>query len=97
MIEFLTLSDDVMRASLLTLVYRASPPPKEPPSALTRSCVEAARMTMQRHHEFLVTFKDINPLYLSTYVHWCALSPSALANNAQHNHDMLISHLSTGL
>ncbi|PCD26305.1 hypothetical protein AU210_012735 [Fusarium oxysporum f. sp. radicis-cucumerinum] len=70
MIEFLTLSDDVMRASLLTLVYRASPPPKEPPSALTRSCVEAARMTMQRHHEFLVTFKDINPLYLSTYVHW---------------------------
>ncbi|XEU96048.1 hypothetical protein FSHL1_001333 [Fusarium sambucinum] len=70
MVEYLTLSDDVSRASLLTLVYRASCSSGDPPSTLSPLCVEAARMAMQRHHDFLATFRDIKPQYLSTYVHW---------------------------
>ncbi|KAH7120309.1 hypothetical protein B0J13DRAFT_649065 [Dactylonectria estremocensis] len=72
-VEFITLSDDVLRLSLLTLVYRASPPAKDSASAFIPDCIEAARATLQRHQDFLTIFEDVNSLYFINYVHWTLL------------------------
>ncbi|KAL5615984.1 hypothetical protein FOBRF1_004732 [Fusarium oxysporum] len=69
LIEYMTLSDDVLRLSLLTLVYRASPTPPGSPSAFIPDCLEAARATLQRHQDFVTTFKDITSTYFTTYIH----------------------------
>ncbi|KAF7551908.1 hypothetical protein G7Z17_g4686 [Cylindrodendrum hubeiense] len=69
-IEFITLSDDMLRLSLLTLVYRASPPAKGSASTFIPDCIEAARATLQRHQDFLTIFEDVNSLYFINYVHW---------------------------
>lgn len=73
LIEYMTLSDDVLRLSLLTLVYRASPTSPGSPSAFIPDCLEAARATLQRHHDFVTTFKDITSSYFTSYIHWTLL------------------------
>ncbi|KAM5356766.1 hypothetical protein ACJ41O_003412 [Fusarium nematophilum] len=69
-IEHMTLSDDVLRLSLLTLVHRASPIPLGSQSAFVPDCIEAARATLQRHQAFLATFEDLTSTYFATYMHW---------------------------
>ncbi|KAM0259266.1 hypothetical protein ACHAPA_010833 [Fusarium lateritium] len=73
LIEYMTLSDDVLRLSLLTLVYRASPTSPGSPSAFIPDCLEAARATLQRHQDFMTTFNNITSTYLTAYVHWTLL------------------------
>ncbi|KAM5385702.1 hypothetical protein ACJZ2D_000901 [Fusarium nematophilum] len=72
-IEHMTLSDDVLRLSLLTLVHRASPIPLGSQSAFVPDCIEAARATLQRHQAFLATFEDLTSTYFATYMHWTLL------------------------
>ncbi|KAJ3548449.1 hypothetical protein NM208_g994 [Fusarium decemcellulare] len=72
-VESLILSDDVLRLSLLTLVHRAGPPPKDTLLAFTSPCIQAARATLQRHHDFLTVFEDMTSLYFMGYVHWILL------------------------
>ncbi|EMT61122.1 hypothetical protein FOC4_g10014164 [Fusarium odoratissimum] len=47
--------------------------PQDPPSAFIPDCLEAARATLQRHQDFVTTFKDITSTYFTTYIHWTLL------------------------
>ncbi|PLB40388.1 uncharacterized protein BDW47DRAFT_101933 [Aspergillus candidus] len=49
--NFFAFSDDVLRRSLLTLVYRAAPPAKESSTTFSLNCIKAAVATLQVHHD----------------------------------------------
>lgn len=70
LIEYMALSDDVLRLSLLTLVYRASPTSPGSPSVFIPDCLEAARAALQRHQDFVNTFADVSSNYFTSYIHW---------------------------
>jgi hypothetical protein len=68
--EFFVISDEVLRMSMLTLIYRASP--KDIGSATTFSpdCINAARGTLEKHQECIVVMTKTNGQYFSTYINW---------------------------
>ncbi|KAH7008472.1 hypothetical protein EDB80DRAFT_716630 [Ilyonectria destructans] len=72
MVQFISLSDDVLRLSLLTLTYRASPVPEGSRTIFVPECTDAARATLQRHQECMacVGNTDADALYFPSYVHW---------------------------
>ncbi|KAK7432494.1 hypothetical protein QQZ08_001059 [Neonectria magnoliae] len=70
MVQFISFSDDVLRLSLLTLAYRASPPQEGSRSTFVPKCIEAARATLQRHQECMNCLIATNAHYFPSYVHW---------------------------
>ncbi|KPM41272.1 hypothetical protein AK830_g5296 [Neonectria ditissima] len=70
MVQFISFSDDVLRLSLLTLAYRASPPHEGSRSTFVPECIEAARATLQRHQECMTCLIATNAHYFPSYVHW---------------------------
>ncbi|KAI5461500.1 fungal-specific transcription factor domain-containing protein [Mariannaea sp. PMI_226] len=73
MVEFITISDDVLRLSLLTLAYRASPPPPGSRTPFVPECIEAARATLQRHQDCMAIVQNAHALYFHSYIHWTLL------------------------
>ncbi|KAI8657742.1 Fungal-trans domain-containing protein [Fusarium keratoplasticum] len=71
--DFVIVSDDVLRLSLLTLIYRASPLPANSRSTFIPECVEAARATLQRHQDCMDLLGKDNSFYFPSYVHWTLL------------------------
>lgn len=69
LVDFVIVSDDVLRLSLLTLVYRASPRPANSP-IFSPKCIEAARATLQRHQETMLVVQNHESVYLAAYIHW---------------------------
>ncbi|KAL3594100.1 hypothetical protein FPOAC2_08405 [Fusarium poae] len=72
-IEFIIISDDVLRLSLLTLIYRATPAPSGSRGTFIPECIEAARATLQRHQDCMDLLGRDNALYFPSYVHWTLL------------------------
>ncbi|KAJ4024118.1 hypothetical protein NW766_000350 [Fusarium irregulare] len=72
-IDFILISDDVLRLSLLTLVYRATPAPPGSRVTFIPECIEAARATLQRHQDCMDLLGHDNVLYFPSYVHWTLL------------------------
>ncbi|CAF3588236.1 unnamed protein product, partial [Fusarium graminearum] len=72
-IEFIIISDDVLRLSLLTLIYRATPAPPGSRVTFIPECIEAARATLQRHQDCMDLLGRDNALYFPSYVHWTLL------------------------
>lgn len=70
MIEFFAMSDKVLRLSLLTLVYRASPAPAGSPTTFSKECIEVARAALQAHQECTITLEGRSSIFLPSYVHW---------------------------
>lgn len=70
MVQFISISDDVLRLSLLTLAYRASPPAPGSRTPFVPECIEAARATLQRHQDCINLVKDAHALYFHAYIHW---------------------------
>ena len=69
--DFVIVSDDVLRMSLLTLIYRATPPPPSNSRAtFIPECIDAARATLQRHQDCMDLLGKDNTLYFPSYVHW---------------------------
>ena len=68
--SFLVVSDDVLRLSLLTLVYRASPPSVESPTPFIPECIEAARLTLQRHQDCMAVIENVHSIYFPVYISW---------------------------
>lgn len=68
--DFFAVSDDILRLSLLTLVYRAAPQQTGVLTTFSPSCVEAARATLHRHHDCLEIIERSSQDFFPTYVHW---------------------------
>ena len=68
--EFIVISDDVHRLSLLTLVYRAGPRPVSSPCTFSDACVQSARATLTRHLECMTVLEALDLSFLPTYVNW---------------------------
>lgn len=67
--DFYYISDDVLRLSLLTLIYRAAPR-ESGTSTFSGSCLDAARATLARHQDCMAVVDRCGGAYLSTYVNW---------------------------
>ncbi|CAG8947963.1 unnamed protein product [Penicillium salamii] len=73
LMNFFAFSDDVLRLSLLTLVYRAAPPTKDTSTAFSSNCIEAAEATLQRHHDCISVIRENGSIYFTKYIHWTLL------------------------
>ncbi|KAM0473748.1 hypothetical protein ACHAP7_008080 [Fusarium lateritium] len=71
--DFVLISDDVLRLSLRTLIYRATPSPPNSRGTFIPECVEAARATLQRHQDCMDLLGQDNTIYFPSYVHWTLL------------------------
>ncbi|KAF4441897.1 hypothetical protein F53441_11857 [Fusarium austroafricanum] len=71
--DFILISDDVLRLSLLTLIYRAAPAPLNSKATFIPECIEAARATLQRHQDCMDLLGRDNTVYFPSYVHWTLL------------------------
>lgn len=68
--NFFAFSDDVLRLSLLTLVYRAAPPTKESSTTFNLNCIKAAAATLQVHHDCINVIRKNSSIYFAKYIHW---------------------------
>ncbi|KAE8135088.1 hypothetical protein BDV38DRAFT_294908 [Aspergillus pseudotamarii] len=73
LMNFFAFSDDVLRLSLLTLVYRAAPPTKDSSTTFSLNCIKAAKATLQRHHDCIDVIRNLGSIYFAKYIHWTLL------------------------
>lgn len=72
--DFFNVSDEVLRLSLLTIIYRAVPSPPGSATTFGTECINAARATLQRHEDCMaIMAKDAYYLF-PMYMNWCVLS-----------------------
>ena len=64
----LYMTDDVLRLSMITLVYRAMPPDSS--STLHNECILSARAALQHHMAFINHFGALDSVALSGHVIW---------------------------
>ncbi|KAL2272077.1 hypothetical protein VTJ83DRAFT_1448 [Remersonia thermophila] len=68
--EFFVLSDDVLRLSTRTLIYRSCPNPPGSPTTFTPECIQTARETLARHQQCMAIIdRSLIPLF-SIYMSW---------------------------
>ncbi|CAG7979764.1 unnamed protein product [Penicillium salamii] len=73
-IYFIAASDEVLRLSMLTLIYRAIPPEPISKTSLSLECITSARCALESHQAFIQGFgMNYSSFYLSTYVNWTIL------------------------
>ncbi|EXF81720.1 fungal specific transcription factor [Colletotrichum fioriniae PJ7] len=71
--EFFNVSDEVLRLSLLTIIYRAVPSPPGSATTFGTECINAARATLQRHEDCMaIMAKDAYYLF-PMYMNWTIL------------------------
>ena len=68
--DFYIKSDKVSRYSVLTLIYRAIPPPPGSSSAFIPDCIESARAALEAHQVCMNTLKESNEVLKCSYMHW---------------------------
>ncbi|OLN82133.1 putative transcriptional regulatory protein C11D3.07c 4, partial [Colletotrichum chlorophyti] len=77
--DFFNESDEVLRLSLLTIIYRAVPSPPGSPTTFGAECIEAARATLQRHEVCMaIMARDsfyLFPMYMNWTIHFAPFVP----------------------
>ncbi|CAH0055475.1 unnamed protein product [Clonostachys solani] len=73
LMDFFYTSDNVLRLSLLTLVYRAAPHLPSSATTFSSSCITAARATLEKHEECMKIIGRSQTPYLATHLHWTLL------------------------
>lgn len=68
--ELYVRSDEVCRLSVLTLIYRAIPPPPDSPSTFIKECIETARLSLERHQTCTAMFREVDEYLMRSYLHW---------------------------
>lgn len=63
-------SDEVCRLSVLTLIYRAIPPPPDSPSTFIKECIETARAALESHQNCMAIFEQVDEYLMRSYLHW---------------------------
>ncbi|KAH7120307.1 hypothetical protein B0J13DRAFT_457112, partial [Dactylonectria estremocensis] len=71
--NFITVSDDILCLSLLTLVYRASPSPPESSTPFISECIDAARRCLRRHQDCMAIIENVHSANFTIYMHWTLL------------------------
>ncbi|KAJ5355961.1 hypothetical protein N7517_010570 [Penicillium concentricum] len=73
-IHFISASDEVLRLSMLTLIYRAMPPEPNSGTSSSLECITSARCALESHQAFI---RDVGmrgtSLHLSAYINWTIL------------------------
>ncbi|KAJ5766210.1 uncharacterized protein N7511_003826 [Penicillium nucicola] len=73
-IYFISASDEVLRLSMLTLIYRAMPPEPNSGTTLSLGCITSARCALESHQAFVQGLgMQSSSFHLSTYVNWTIL------------------------
>ncbi|CAI7599131.1 unnamed protein product [Penicillium viridicatum] len=73
-IHFISASDEVLRLSILTLIYRAMPPEPNSETTFGLDCITSARCALESHQAFIRGFgMQASSLLLSEYVNWTIL------------------------
>ncbi|KAJ5197022.1 hypothetical protein N7449_007501 [Penicillium cf. viridicatum] len=73
-INFIYASDEVLRLSMLTLIYRAMPPEPNSGTTFGLDCITSARCALESHQAFIRGFgMQASSLLLSEYVNWTIL------------------------
>lgn len=68
--KFFDKSDNVIRLSMLTTVYRAVPNPAGSPTTFSAECIRTARATLDLHQDCMAINRDGDLGLLSTYMNW---------------------------
>ncbi|CAI7608092.1 unnamed protein product [Penicillium crustosum] len=70
-IHLISASDEVLRLSMLTLIYRAMPPEPNSGTTFGLDCITSARCALESHQAFIRGFgKQASSLLLSEYISW---------------------------
>ncbi|KZN93508.1 putative transcriptional regulatory protein [Penicillium chrysogenum] len=73
-IQFIAASDEVLRLSILTLIYRAMPPDPGSRTTFGPECITSARCALEAHKAIVRGFEmHESSLLLSGYVNWTIL------------------------
>ncbi|THY26309.1 fungal-specific transcription factor domain-containing protein [Aureobasidium pullulans] len=73
LMDFYAVSDEVLRLSLLTHVYRAAPRDTQSSTTFSSTCIQVARATLDRHHDCIAIIQKANDIWFSIYVKWTLL------------------------
>ncbi|KAF9874828.1 hypothetical protein CkaCkLH20_07522 [Colletotrichum karsti] len=71
--DFFNVSDEVLRLSLLTIIYRAVPSPPGSPTTFGTECIDAARATLQRHQDCMEIMAKDGYYLFPMYMNWTIL------------------------
>lgn len=63
-------SDEVNRLSIMTLIYRAIPPPVGSGSTFIPECVKTARAALESHQDCMTMLKECDEFIKCSYMHW---------------------------
>ncbi|PKY03827.1 fungal-specific transcription factor domain protein [Aspergillus campestris IBT 28561] len=66
-------SDEVTRQSIVTLIYRAIPPPVGSQGTFLQECIETARSALECHHNCMSMLKESTEHTKCSYLHWAIL------------------------
>ena len=69
-IQFISTSDEVLRLSMLTLIYRAMPPQRGYGTTFSKECITSARCALESHRIYIQDIGIKGSLLLSVYVNW---------------------------
>ncbi|EFX04895.1 c6 zinc finger domain containing protein [Grosmannia clavigera kw1407] len=72
-LDFNNYSDEVLRSSLLTLIYRADPRPIGSLTTFSAECLHAARTTLKRHQLCMSVVGKNQEMFFPLYVYWILL------------------------
>ncbi|RDW70919.1 fungal specific transcription factor domain-containing protein [Aspergillus mulundensis] len=67
------MSDEVLRLSMLTLIYRATPAPAGSLSTFNEECLSTARAALEHHQSFILEFGASDTVLLSGHITWSIL------------------------
>ncbi|GKT58551.1 fungal specific transcription factor domain-containing protein [Colletotrichum tofieldiae] len=71
--EFFNVSDEVLRLSLLTIIYRAVPSPPGSVTTFGTECIDAARATLKRHEDCMAVMARDGYYLFPMYMNWTIL------------------------
>ncbi|GKT40882.1 putative transcriptional regulatory protein [Colletotrichum spaethianum] len=71
--EFFNVSDEVLRLSLLTIIYRAVPSPPGSITTFGTECINAARATLKRHEDCMAVMAKDGYYLFPMYMNWTIL------------------------
>ncbi|KAJ0158667.1 putative transcriptional regulatory protein C11D3.07c [Colletotrichum tanaceti] len=71
--DFFNVSDEVLRSSLLTIMYRAVPSPPGSSTTFSTECIGAARATLKRHEDCMAIMAKDGYYLFPMYMNWTIL------------------------